>query len=85
MLLVDGSTDWVYAFIQLNKDLSHAPLSSVGHISATTDGAPSMETCGQLHQLHVHKLLQCKDLVVCPEGLNGHMEALHFTFKEFPL
>ena len=42
-------------------------------------------TRSQLHQLQVHKLLQCRDLVVCPEGLNCQMEASHFTFKELPL
>ena len=85
MLLVDGSGNWVYTFVQLNEALSHAPLSSVGHISAMTDGTPSMDTHGHLHQLQAHKLLQYKDLVVCPEGLNGQMEASQFTFKELPL
>ena len=33
----------------------------------------------------MHKLLQYKDLVVCPEGLNGQMDASQFTFKELPL
>ena len=46
VLLVDGSADWVYAFIQLNKVLSHAPLSSVGHISAMTDDTPSTDAYG---------------------------------------
>ena len=37
------------------------------------------------HQLQMCKLLQYKDLVVCPEGLNGQMEASQFTFnKELP-
>ena len=84
MLLMDGSADWVYAFIQLNKVLSHAPLSSMGYFSTMTDGTPSTDPCGQLHQ-QVHKLLQHKDMVVCPEGLNSHMEASQFTFKELPL
>ena len=85
MLLMYGSADWVYAFIQLKEALSHAPLSSMGHISAITDGAPSMDACRQLHQLLVCKLLQYKDLVVCPEGLNGQMVASQFTFKDLPL
>ena len=80
MLLVDGSTDWVYTFVQLN-----APLSNKGHISAMTDGAPTADAHSWLHQLQVYKLLQHKDLVVCPEGLNDEMEALHFTFQELPL
>ena len=84
MLLMDGSANWVYAFIQLNAVLSHTPLSSMGHFSAMTDGAPSMDTHSWFHKLQVHKLLQCKDLVACPEGLNSQMEALQFTFKKFP-
>ena len=43
---------------------------------------PSTNACGWLHQLLVQKLLQCKDLVVCPEGLNGQMEASELTFRE---
>ena len=85
VLLMDGSANWVYVFIQLNEVLSHAPLSSVSHISTMTDGAPSTDAHSWLHQLQVHKLLQCKDLVVCPDGLNGQREASQFTFKELPL
>ena len=58
---------------------------SMGHISAMTDGAPSMGAHSWLSQLQVCKLLQYKDLVVCPEGLNGQKEALQFTLKELPL
>ena len=65
---MDGSTDWVYAFVQLNEALSHAPLSSMGHISNMTDGTPSEDAHSQLHQLQVCKLLQYMDPVVCPEG-----------------
>ena len=85
VLLMDGSANWVYAFVQLNEVLSYAPLSSVGHISAMTDGTQSADPHGQLHQLQVHKLLQCKDMVGCPKSLNGQMEALQFTTKELPL
>ena len=46
MLLMDGSTDWVYTFVQLSEVLSHTPVSSMGHISAMTDGAPSTDTHG---------------------------------------
>ena len=49
------------------------------------DGTPSGEACSHLHQLQVHKLLEHKDLVMCPEGLNGEMETLHFTFQELAL
>ena len=80
VLLEDRSADWAYTFVWLNKALSHAPLSSKGHISAMTESAPSGEACSCLHQLQVCKLLQHKDLVVCPEGLNSEMEALQFTF-----
>ena len=69
----------------LNEALLRAPFSSMGHISGMTDGAPSTDACGQLHQPQVCKMLQYKDLVVCLEGPNGQMEALQFTFKELPL
>ena len=59
---------------------------SMGNISAMTDSAHPPQTLKvDLHQLQVHKLLQYKDLVVCPQGLNGQMEASQFTFKELPL
>ena len=70
-LLVDESADWAYAFVWLNEILSHVPLLSKGHISTMMGGTPSMDTHDQLHQLQIHKLLQHKDIMVCPEGLNG--------------
>ena len=48
-------------------------------------GTPSIDPHGQLHQLQMCKLLQCKDLVLCPEGLIGQMETSQFTFKELPI
>ena len=65
--------------------LSHVSLSSKGHISAMMDGVPSMDAHGWLHQLQICKLLKHKDMVVCPEGWNGKLEALQFTFQELPL
>ena len=50
-----------------------------------TDGASSTDAHSQLHRLQVCKLLQYKDLVVCPEGLNSQIKASQFTFKELPL
>ena len=84
-LLVDESADQVYTFVWLNEGLSHVPLSSEVHMSAMTDGTPSTDAHGQLHQLQICKLLQHKDMVVCLEGLNGELEALLFTFQELPL
>ena len=40
---------------------------------------------GWLHQLQVCKLLQHREKVVCPEGLNGDLEALQFTFPKLHL
>ena len=60
VLLEDRSADWVYAFIWLNVALSHAPLSSEGHVSTMTDGTPSREAHCHLHQLQVCKQLQHK-------------------------
>ena len=84
-LLVDESADWAYTFVWLNKALSHGPLSSEGHISTMTDGVPCVDTHGQLHQLQICKLLQHDKKVVCPEGLNGELEALQFSFPKVPL
>ena len=56
-LLVDESADWVYGFVWLNEALSHALLSSEGHISAMMDGMPCTDACGWLHQLQICKLL----------------------------
>ena len=85
VLLADDNRDWLYAFLWLNNAISHAPLSNEVHISAMTDDMPSTDACDQLHQLQVCKLLQHKDRVVCPEGLNSELEALQFTFQELPL
>ena len=71
VLLVDESMDWAYAFVQLNEGLSHVPLTRKGHISTMTDSAPTVYGHGWLHLLQIHKLLQHKNRVVCPEGLNG--------------
>ena len=49
MLLEDSSANWVYAFTQLNEVLSHAPLSSMAHISTMTDGTPCTDAHGWLH------------------------------------
>ena len=84
-LLVDKSTDWMYAFVWLQEALSHTPLLSEGHVSTMTDGTHCADTHGWLHQLQICKLLQHKDMVVCPEGFNSELEALQFTFQELPL
>ena len=84
-LLVGESMDWVYAFIWLNNALSHVPLSGKGHVSTMMDGVHGEDASGWLHQLQICKLLQHKDMVVCPEGLNGMLEASQFTFQELLL
>ena len=58
---------------------------NAGHISALTDGVPRMDTCSQLHQLQIWKLLQHEGKIVCPEGLNGELESLQLTFPELPI
>ena len=85
LLWADDGPDWLYTFSELNDTVSQLPLSSEGHISAITDGMPSMNACGQLHQLQVQKLLQHRGWVVCPEGLNREFKALQFTFQELLL
>ena len=49
------------------------------------DSVPNANAYGQLHQLQVCMLLQHREKVVCPEGLNRDLEALQFTFPELPL
>ena len=61
MLLKDGSTNWVHTFVLLNEVLSQAPLSSMGHISTMTDGAPSTDACSCLHQGGVSRRPQWPD------------------------
>ena len=71
--------------MQLNNAISHAPLMNEGHVSTMIDGMPSMDAHGWLHQLQECKLLQHGGKLVCPEGLNGELEAIQFTFPELPL
>ena len=49
------------------------------------DGIPSVDAHSWLHQLQICKLLQCREKLVCLEGLNEDLEALQFTFPELPL
>ena len=83
--LVDEGENWPYAYIRMNNAMTHAPLSSEGHIGTMTGNLPSQNTCSHLHQLCMWQLLQCRSWVVCPDGLNGGLEPLMFNFKELPL
>ena len=85
MLLANEGPNWPYAYAWMNDAMTHTLLSSEGHIGIMTDGKPSMNTCGQLDQLQVWKLLQCRGQVVCPEGVNGGLKALLFDFEDLPL
>ena len=85
VLLVDESVDWAYVFVWLNDALSHVTLLNEGHVSTKMDGATRTDPHGWLHQLQICKLLQHKDMMVCPEGLIGELEALQCTFWELPL
>ena len=84
-LLIDIGTNLVYTFAWLNEGALHTPLSSEGHMSAMIYFMPSINACGYLSQLEVHKLLQCGDQVVFPGGLNGGLESMWFTFPELPV
>ena len=84
-LLIDTGDDWAYAFLQLNKDTQHVPLSSNSHISTMINGTPSRSALGCLSQLEVHKLLQCWDHVGNPKGLNGGLEAIWISLPELPV
>ena len=75
-LLINTGEDWAYAFMQLNEDSQHIPISAARHINAMIDSAPSRSICGCLSHLEVQKLLQCGGEVVYLEGLNGGLELL---------
>ena len=81
-LLMDNGPDWPYAFIHMSSTTHHMPLSDAGHLGAMTDGIHSVNACSHLHQLQKWKLLQHREHVVFPEGLNGELEACHFSFPE---
>ena len=81
-LLIDTGNNWAYAFMWLNENALYIPLSDKGHISAMIEGSPSRRTCGHLHQLEVHKHMQCGDQVVCPKGLNRGLEHMWFSLPE---
>ena len=49
-----------------------------------TDSTQSVNVCSHLHQLQTWKLLQHGEHVVFPKGLNGELEAHHFSFPELP-
>ena len=73
-LLLKSGNNWAYAFVWLNEDTQHVPLSQEGHLSAMIGGAPSRNTCRHLCQLEVHQFLQHGDQMVYPNGLNGGLE-----------
>ena len=68
LLLEDNSPDWPYTFVWMDDTVSHASLSSEGHIGTMTNSVPSTNASSQLHQLQVQKLLQHSGWVVCPGG-----------------
>ena len=80
-LLINLGNNWAYAFVWLNKDAQHVPLSNKGHLSAMVNGVPCRSMCGHLHQLEVCKLLQYGDQVVYPEGLNGGLELVQTSLS----
>ena len=80
-LLIKLGNNWAYAFVQLNEDAQHVPLSNEGHLSAMVDGAPCRSICRHLHQLEECKLLQCGDQVVYPEGLNRGLEPVQTSLS----
>ena len=85
MLLVDDGPDKLYAFIHMSDTVLHMPLSENGHISTMMNGVCTVIACGWFHLLQVWKLLQHRNSIVFPEGLNLEHEALHFSIQELPL
>ena len=78
-LLTTTGKNWTYAFVQLNKDAQHVPLPKEGHLSTMIEGLPSRNTCGHLHQLEVHLLLQSENWVVYLKGFNRGLELVCCT------
>ena len=83
-LLMDDSLDWPYAFVCMRSTTHHASLSDAGHLGTMTDSVWSINACGHLQQLQTWKLLQHREHVVFPKGLNGELEAHHLSFPELP-
>ena len=73
-LITPSGENCIYAFVQFNDDTQYALLPKEGHLSAMIDGVPSRNACRCLCHLEVHQLLQWKDWVVYPEGLNRDLE-----------
>ena len=69
----------------MNDTKLHTPLSSKGQLSVLMEGKPQRNTCSFLHQLQAWKLLQSREWVVCPVGLNAGLDALVFEFMELLL
>ena len=80
-LIINLTDNWAYAFVWLNKDAQHVPLSNKGHPSAIVDGVLCRTTCEHLHQLEVCRLLQYGDQVVYPKGLNGGLELVQTSLS----
>ena len=81
-LLANSGNNWVYTFVWFNEDAQHVPLPKEGHLRTMIDGTPSRNTCRHLHQLEVWQLLQCRDHMVYPKGLNGDLKpVLTFPIK----
>ena len=85
VILANEGPDWPYAFIWKNNTILHMPLSSEGHFGILIECVPQRNPWGLLHQLQAWRLLQCREWVVCPEGLNVGIEALVFNFEDQPL
>ena len=84
-LLISTEEDWYYAFVQVNEDTQHLPLSDARHINILVDGTPSRSACGQLSQLEVCQILYLGGVVIYPEGWNGGLEPVQVTLPKLPL
>ena len=48
-LFINLGNNWAYAFVQLNEDAQHVPLSNEGHLSTMVNGVPCRSSCGHLY------------------------------------
>ena len=84
-LLISTKEDWYYAFVRVNEDTLHLPLSNARHISILVDRSPSRSTHGHLSQLEVHWLLYLGGVAIYPEGLNGGLDPVWVILPKLPL
>ena len=79
---VSSGPNWLYALVQLNKDICHAPLPKEGHLGILPQGGADMTACRRISQLEVYQLLLSGLQVAYLVGLNGHEDHIITSLPE---